>query len=295
MAIPNNAIDVQIFRFDQEFYNANENNLSELKKKYPLFFPSHVPDSVWLNKIEDNDEKELYAEVQKKYSDISNLRADLELLFRYVLYYNKEFVVPDVFTVLTNVDYQYRVLHASPNLTISLDVYLGKDHEFYGDFPSYIKENFNSEHIVVDVAKQIINDQIKQNYDRTLLGKMIHEGKRMYLVDLYLPFVSDKLKIGFQDEKLKWALENEEYVWRYFIENKLLYSTDTKLNKRFIDEAPFSKFFLTEDSKSPGQIGVWVGWQIVRSFMEKNDVSLQSLLEMKADDIFKRSNYKPRK
>jgi uncharacterized protein YjaZ len=75
----------------------------------------------------------------------------------------------------------------------------------------------------------------------------------------------------------------------------LLFSTDQELNRRFIDKAPFSKFYLENDSETPGSIGVWFGWQIVRAFMEKNAISLQEMLGTDNEDIFKRSKYKPTK
>ena len=117
----------------------------------------------------------------------------------------------------------------------------------------------------------------------------------MYLLDLYLPAISDKLKIGYLEPKLDWAVANEEDIWKYFIERKLLFSTDTKLNKRFLDNAPFSKFYLENDNQSPGRIGIWLGWQIVRSYMQNNDVSLQQLLKINDLDLYKKSKYKPRK
>ncbi|MFT5958857.1 MAG: hypothetical protein ACI8VJ_000607, partial [Polaribacter sp.] len=76
---------------------------------------------------------------------------------------------------------------------------------------------------------------------------------------------------------------------------KLLFSTDTNLNKRFLEIAPFSKFYREQDNLSPGQVGVWVGWQIVTSYMKHNDVSLQELLQINELDLFKESKYKPRK
>jgi len=118
---------------------------------------------------------------------------------------------------------------------------------------------------------------------------------KLYLLDLYLPLTTDPIKMGYSKDKLDWALSNEEEVWRYFIENKLLYNTDTKLNQRFLNDAPFSKFYLTEDRNSPGRIGQWIGWQIVASFMENNDVSLENLVSTRAEEIFKKSKYKPRK
>ena len=112
---------------------------------------------------------------------------------------------------------------------------------------------------------------------------------------MYLPTISNKLKIGYSKEKIDWAILNEEDIWKYFIEKKILFSTETKLNKRFLDNAPFSKFYLGNDNQSPGRIGVWLGWQIVRSYMKNNDVSLQELLIIDSEELFKKSKYKPKK
>ena len=75
----------------------------------------------------------------------------------------------------------------------------------------------------------------------------------------------------------------------------MLYSTDTKLNKRFIENAPFSKFYTAQDNQSPGKIGVYIGWKIVQSFMKHNDVSLQKLIEIDAQSLLDQSRYKPKK
>ena len=232
--------------------------------------------------------------ILKKYESIGWLTKDLESLFKHIKYYYPNFKSPNVTTVLTNIDYNYRVIYNVQSLLISLDVYLGENHEFYNDYPAYIKENNTKEGIIVDVANEIIRTKISVNNDRTFLGKMIFEGKKLYLLDLFLPMVSEKQKSGFLKEKIAWANENEEQVWRYFIDKNLLYSTDSDLDKRFLDLAPFSKFYLQLDNDSPGQIGKWIGWQIVKSFMDNNDVSLQSLLSMKAQEILKKSKYKPR-
>ena len=84
-------------------------------------------------------------------------------------------------------------------------------------------------------------------------------------------------------------------MWQYFIENELLYKTQSSLFLRFIEPAPFSKFYLEIDNESPARIGVWLGWQIVKSFMQNNDVSLQKLLTIDSEDLFKKSSYKPKK
>ena len=211
-------------------------------------------------------------------------------------YYNSKFKSPKVITMLTNLDYENRVIYADSLLLISLDSYLGKNHKFYNDYPTYIKENNSKDHIIVDVAKEIINTQFKPTgkfNNRSFLAKIIFEGKKMYFLDLYLPFVSEKEKSGYSLDKLIWAKNNEEEVWKIFIEKEFLYSTDTNLNKRFIENAPFSKFYTSQDNESPGKIGVYIGWQIVKSYMNNNDVSLQKLIQIDSQSLFAKSRYKP--
>lgn len=288
-------VDFLVKRHEIDFYNANEKTLKKVKEKYPFLFPASFTDSLALSKIEDKDEQELYKESQKIYSNFKDVDEQLNLVFKYIKYYNKNFRAPNVVTMLTNIDYANRLIYADSVLLISLDAYLGKLHPFYADYPNYIKENNTKQNIIVDVAKAIIKKQISTNLDRSFLGKILFEGKKMHLLDLYLPSVSEKLKIGYTPEKLKWAKDNEENIWKYFVEKNLLYSTNTNLNKRFIDNAPFSKFYLEADQMSPGKIGVWIGWQIVKSFMHNNDVSLQELINIKPEDLFKKSKYKPKK
>ena len=288
-------VDFSIKRYDVDFYNANAKTLPNVKQKYPYLFPNEFTDSLALAKINNKDEQELFAETQKIYDDLLPLKNQLTSLFKHIKYYNSRFKEPDVVTLLSNIDYESRVIYADSLLLISLDVYLGKQHRFYADYPKYIKENNTKEHLVVDVANAIINQQVYPSSKRRFIDKMIFEGKKMYLLDLYLPTISDQEKIGYSNNKFNWAKANEQQIWTYFIDREILFSTDSKLNARFLENAPFSKFYMEQDNLSPGKIGVWLGWQIVRSFMEKNDVSLQELLKMNEDEIFKKSNYKPKK
>ncbi|WP_218599765.1 gliding motility lipoprotein GldB [Polaribacter sp. NJDZ03] len=288
-------VDFTTKRYEVDFYNSTAKTLPALKNEYPYLFPKSFSDSLAISKIADTDEQELFAETQKLYKDISQLEVELRTLFKHVKYYNSNFKAPNVVTMISNIDYNSRVIYADSLLFISLDVYLGKTHRFYADYPKYIKENNKRENIIVDVANTMIEKQLIPFSNRSFLSKMIYEGKKLYVLDLYLPTILDQFKIGYSSEKLDWAIANEENIWKYFIEKKLLFSTETALNKRFLDNAPFSKFYLQNDNDSPGRIGVWLGWQIVKSFMQNNDVSLQELLIIDFEELFQKSNYKPKK
>ncbi|AZJ33548.1 protein involved in gliding motility GldB [Tenacibaculum mesophilum] len=292
--VSNISVNVNLERFDVDFYTTKTNELTKTKEKYPMLFPPQ-PDSVWINKINNKDEQELFTETQKVFSDVEEEKEQLISLFKHVKYYNPRFVSPKVITMLTNIDYNNRIVYTDSLLLVSLDAYLGEKHEFYNDYPAYVKQNNTKKHIVVDVAKAIVGKQMLPSMARSFIDKMIYRGKKMYLLDAYLPNVADAVKIGYSQKKLEWAESNEEQIWMYFIEKDLLYSTSKDVDKRFLDLAPFSKFYMEEDSQSPGRIGEWIGWQIVSSYMQKNDVSLHQLLQTSEEEIFKNSRYKPKR
>jgi hypothetical protein len=173
-------------------------------------------------------------------------------------------------------------------------MYLGKEHKFY-QFPKYIKQNFEESQIMPDVVSSFYRRIAEPAPANNLLAKMIDSGKELYFKDVLLPDSSDADKMGYTKGQVEWCFENESYMWRYFIEKEMLYSDDQKLIPRFINPAPFSKFYLEIDNESPGRVGGWLGWQIVRSFMKNNEVSLQQLLDTNAKEIFEKSKYKPKK
>ena len=288
-------ITVEILRFDKVFGTAHLNDLPDLKRSYPIFFPKQFHDTIWEMKMNDSLTQQLYVEVMKKYWSERKLKADLEGLFKHIKYYFSNFKTPNVVTANSDVDYRNKIFIADNMLVISLDNYLGSDHFFYEGIPSYVVENMKESQIISDVASIYSQMYVPKIQSRTFLAQMIYYGRILYLKDLWLPNASDEVKIGYSQEKLKWIQENETEIWRNFVENEYLYSTNPKLVARFIDPAPFSKFYLEIDNDSPGMVGRFIGWQIVKSYMDKNNVGLDKLLTISEEEIFKKSKYKPKK
>lgn len=290
-AIP---VALKVDRFDQAFFEAKPNELANLKAEYPFFFPEGTPDAVWIDKMQNKDWRALYSEVQKKFPDFNKQTTEIEDLFKHFKYYFPETVMPKIYTVIAEMDYHNKAIYADDKLIIALELYLGKSHQFY-TFPEYLKQNFEERQMMPDIVSSFAVRKIPPPTEKTLLANMIYYGKELYMKDIMLPDYTDAEKMGYTPEQITWSQENESYIWRYFIEEDLLFSTDAKLENRFVNMAPFSKFYLEIDNESPGRIGQWIGWQIVRSFMENNEVSLQEMLKMDAKQIFERSKYKPKK
>lgn len=293
-AVAEIPLEVKIERFDKIFFETPPQDLEKVKKEFPYFFPVGNDNSVWLNKMQDPLWRELYTEVQKKYANIEPVKSELTSLFKYIKYYFPKTKTPKVITIISEMDYSNKAIYADSLVIISLELYLGKEHKFY-QFPNYIKQNFEQKQIMPDIVSSFSLQKIAPLTDKKMLSQMIYYGKQLYLKDLLLPEYSDADKMGYSEQQIIWCQENESYMWRYFLENEMLYSDDQKLIPRFINPAPFSKFYLEIDNESPGQVGAWIGWQMVRSFAKNNNVPLSDLLKMNAKEIFEKSKYKPSK
>ena len=288
-------VEIMVDRFDQAFFETPIQNLPKLKRKYPAFFPVGVPDSVWTNKMQNPQWKQLYSEVQKKYPDFNTQKAEIEDLFRHIKYYYPKTQTPKVITLIYDMDVEYKTVYADSLVLISLEMYLGKNHKFY-EFPEYQKQTFEPSQILPDIVQDFSFNKIKPPTQKDLLSLMIYAGKQLYFKDALLPEYSDEDKIGYTKTQLEWAIAHQADTWRFFIDQNLLYNTDSKLSQRFIAPAPFTKFGLVSDSETTGKMGAWIGWQIVRTFMDNNkDVPLQKMLVMDATEIFQKSKYKPKK
>lgn len=288
-------VQFKIERFDKMFYESNPENLASVKAQYPFLFPQEYADSVWINKLKDPLLKQLYSEVNKKYPSMGTIENDLESLFQHIQYYFPAYKTPRVITIINEVDTDAKAIYADTIAFVSLDCYLGKDHRFYSDFTDYQRLTLEKNQILPDLVTSFSYGKIAPPKDKTLLSLMIYHGKELYLKDKLIPEYSDAAKIAYTEEQITWSKENEYQMWSYFIENDLLYEANIKNEFRFINEAPFSKFYLEIDNESPGRVGQWLGWQIVRSYMDNNDVPLQQLLTTDAKTIFERSKYKPNK
>lgn len=295
-AVEEIPIDLKITRFDQLFFETEPQNLNQLKADYPYLFPTGNQDTVWINKMQNLQWRELYAEVQKKYSNLGTLEPQFAELFKHIKYYYPTAKVPKIFTVIADMDYSAKSIYADSLVLIPLELYLGKEHKYYaGEFPDYIKQNFEADQIMPDLVSSFSIKKISYPSNKSLVSLMVFAGKELYLKDKLLPETPDEIKIGYTKAQLDWCVANENYIWSYFIEQNMLYAQDSKLATRFIAPAPFSKFYLEIDNESPGRVGAWVGWQIVRSYMENNKTSLQDLLKMDEKTIFENSGYKPKK
>ena len=286
-------IDFELKRFDLALANASPDELSKLKKEYPYFFTKRFDDSYWQSRMRDTLQKEIEREVAKVFSYLDDTSQDLELLFKHISYYFPEAHIPKTITVATDVDYRNKVILNDSLLFVSLSTYLGADHYFYDRIARFHADDFRKEQITVDVAHAFAKAKTPPPRSSQFIDYLIYEGKKIYLMEQLLSLTSTNELLSYTPQELAFAQENEINIWEYFVKKELLFDTDKKLLSRFIDPAPFSKFYLDFDNETPGRIGRYIGYRIVSSYMAKNDIPLKAMLLRDAETIFNTAKYKP--
>ena len=144
----------------------------------------------------------------------------------------------------------------------------------------------NNKNELLNSIKNIIDDLYPPAYvDQPLFAQMVEGGKRLYLLDQLMPYAADTLKTGYTQKQLDGCYENEKNIWSFFIQNNLLFISDPEIIRDYMSDAPNT---LTLGEASPGFIGQFVGWQIVKKWMsmQKEKDNLKMLMETSPKKIF---------
>jgi gliding motility-associated lipoprotein GldB len=307
-------IEVKTERFDQDLYAGKSKDLkltdSLLKKKYGNFYEDFAhrmvgtPEYSTLKVAEMMYKDQAYSDLQKEvdsvFKDLSPFDRQIGETFKYIKYYYPQAKVPRFIYFVSGFAVQTPV--GDDYLGIGLDMFLGKDSKFYKaivqSVPAYLSRRFAPEYLVPRVAETYIREDLfpERDEDRTLLAKMIHNGKVLYFMDQVLPDdVPDSVKIGYTTKQLDWCKHFEGDIWGYYLQSNLLFETDYQAIQVLLSEGPFTPG-LGERTESAPKLGVWTGWQIVRKYMKENKgvTMTQLMAERDAQKILNLSKYKPK-
>ena len=239
----------------------------------------------------------LYQKVKTAFPNLDYVEKTVEDVYAHFNYYYPEIQLPKkVFTCVTGVNSETpAVMVSDDNLIISLDWYLNRD-EVYDQIgmPRYISERTVKETLAKDVAMELYMAYIYEWRKQTNLSdEMVNAGKIKYFIEAMAPELPDHILLGYSEEQMKWADENEGGVWADIVGNQRLFSTGLDMHMTFLADGPFTQEYSNE---APARLGEFFGLHIVRSYMANNEITLQQL--MKNNDlqgIFQSSNFKPKK
>jgi hypothetical protein len=184
-------------------------------------------------------------------------------------------------------------------LAIGLQSYAGRDFSFYltgkgqDMYPLYISRRFEPEYIDANCMGAIAEDIFPDSSEgRPLVEQMITKGRYWWLAGRLLPDTPDSIYTGYTKAQLDWCAGNETSIWSFFLQQgDLLFTVDPDQIKNYIGEGPKT---LTMPDPSPGNIGAWVGWRIVKKYVSEHPgLTPLQLMRTPVRTIFDESKYKP--
>jgi len=311
--VSNIHVALQLQRFDKDLFSIDTNNvpeaLNDLQKQYGSFLNDYLynimilppqPDSV-AEKIKKfmHDYSFVYSTAQNQFKDFDSEFKAISKGLQYAKYYFPGYKTPaSIITFIGPVEGYGNVL-TERGLAVGLQLYLGKDFPVYHSefisevYPEYQQRRFEPAYVPVNCMKNVISDIYpEKNSSDPLIYQMIDAGKRLYLLDHFLPQTADSLKTGYTQAQLEGCYDNEADIWNYFVQNNLLFITDPIQTRDYMVDGPHTEAF---GESSPGFLGQFIGWQIVKKWMGEHDkTTLPQLINTPEKQIYEEAKYKPR-
>lgn len=303
-------VELEVQHFEDAFFSVDttklEASLQTLHSKYPRFTTDFLSNILELMpQKEVADLKSFYKAYQPLYKsstaifkkqseEFNTVKNGLQL----VKYYFPEYPLPKKLITFVGPINSFATIITEDAIAIGLQLFMGKDHPLYTSeqgqmlYPAYVSRRFEPAYIPVSAMNAIVMDLYPgQHFGKPLIAQMVELGKKMYLTDHLLPTTADSLIIGYPQKQLDACYANEKNIWAFFVQNDMLYKTDPQLIREYVTDGPFTNA-LGKDS--PGNIGQFVGWQIVKKWVSKNKgISMDSLMKKDPVQLFEESRYKP--
>ncbi len=286
-----------LFELDTVRFQAS---LSDIQDEFIYFLDVDLNDSSKIMQlysfVTDSFLIDLYRQSRQLYPSYLPIEKTLTEGFRRLHHYFPDISIPLVYSYISGVHAEAPVITDGHALVIGIDCYLGAETPVYQQLgiPRYVTGRMQPDFIAPQVFGTIYEYYFAHDAaSGNLLDEMIKAGKRLFFLEAMLPTQPDHLLIGYTKAQYDWLKANEAAIWASVVEEQLLYAGDPLLFRKFFGDGPFTQDFSQE---APARIGEWIGWQIVRKFMEKHtDICVVKLIGIQdSQDILARSHYRPK-
>lgn len=301
-------------RFDEDLFSLDSVNFQAqfdlLQAKYPGFGENYIytvlgADPQWPSDTVAayvwgfvNSYRAVFDSSQSLFKNFTAYEKEIKKGLQYFKHYFPTYNLPKKLITFIGPLNGIGVASAEDMLCVGLHLHLGKDFSLYKSalvretYPDYLSRRFGPDYIAVDCLKLLVQDLYPEKQeDKPLVQQMVEKGKRLFLLGKLLPATEEYKLIGYSKEQMQAVYEHEAAVWNLFVQNNFLQTIDNNVIKNYIGESPKTQEL---GEASPGNIGSFAGWQIVKKFMKKNPtVSLQQLMSTDAETIFQQAKYKP--
>lgn len=312
-------VDIKIDRFEQALFsldtNQMETGLAQIEQQFPEFSevyfnfvlgsknPEIAPEGhteYMRGFISHPGLTHLYDTTQQVYPTVTDIEKELKQAMQFYQYYFPGASLPQFTTFIS----EYSIaafIYGEQALAIGLDFFLGSAYPYWkynpqnSNFSDYMVRTYNRDHLVSKAVQPLIEDHVGPAPGERLLDLMIHNGKKLYIRELLLPYEPDSVLLELTPFQVEWLKQNEFNIWSHFVENELLYSSEFRKIRKLVEYSPAGPTDMPPET--PGRTGNWIGLQIVKRYMQRHpEVSIEALIGLRdAQLLLDESKYRPKR
>ncbi len=308
ISIANVKIKLDFLNLDSALRNSTEKELLTLKSKFKRNNSSLLDytfgyciggnmqtDSSYINGIRrfysNNYIQRLGVTIKKTHGDFSSEKKELLIAFRRLkAFFPREKTPKTIYFI--NSSFSASVFSSEKEIAIGVERYLGSNVKVIKELPTnqfytWIKNGMKKEYLSRDVMAGWLMTHYCTETSENYASEMMRWGKILYITQGTLPNVKTNTILRYTNKQFNWAIKNEGVFWKYLVENELLFKTDEKTRSNLLNEGPFTGGLPEE---SPDRLGQFLGWRIVKQYMENHSISLSQLKKITYNELLQ--NYK---
>ncbi len=287
---------------EQLFEAQSSQDIEKLLLRYPDFARTYLhaadypADSVLANQyyqlISNPSIDTLQQQTEALFGDYSDLQTDFEQAFRLVKYYFPTFAAPTVYTAFTGLGtFGDDLLVTDSMVVVSTEFFAGPSARYRPQTHDYLLHRYQPGSMVPGCLL-LLSDRFNATdlKDQSLLAEMIYYGKSYYFVQQTMPCLTDSVLMGYTSEQMRLVEENRQLVWSHFVDNELFFKSDQATRTSYLSDRPGTAEI---NNKLPGQIGRWLGYQIVQAYADRTGAALPDVMRQEAQQIFTQAKYRP--
>jgi hypothetical protein len=289
-------IDLSFTNMDSLLVNADSARLIQLNREFTGSFPEiweyqlgyclgigKLSDTAFYSSmnafLKDPYVQRVENRISEKFNDLGPHRNTIRQGFQHLRYHLPECKVPEQ-VVFMNSFFASNAFSTEKQIGIGLERYLGGETDVIQELPpdqfyQWMKERLDDKFLARDAVCSWIMTHIVDDVNGNLAEHLIRWGKIIYLTEAAYPNEDPAIIMRYSQDGLKWAIDHEYDVWTYLVQEKLLFKLDEKVRINMINDGPFT---VGLPEKGPDRLGQFIGWRMVRKYMEIKKISVEELI-----------------
>lgn len=305
------SYDGTIHRLDEAVFNSGKpipaDSLVALRGEYGDFLDAYLVDIMRVGPADNPMTAELFNRfltdptwqqlqkvIEEKHPNMNSESDRLETAFKRFGWFFGESRLPKL--IAYNSGFNVGIYPTDQYLGMGLEWYSGGDLKILNRlppdlFPQYKRDKMAPRFLVPNALKGWLMVRFSEAQNgEDLLARMVFAGKILYTAKVLLGNEKDADLLNYSPQQMEWCHNQEYQIWKYILENDLLFSNESKKVEKMMTDGPFTPGMPQE---SPGGVGNWIGFQMVSNYMDNHkDTTLPQLMELENDRVFL-NDYKP--